>query len=512
MSKARLGGIEGFFAASRFAANLARCVIGIVALMTASMTVAQAQPIVANFDFEQAVPTDSSVRIPSWNTVGTPQGVSLDSVKPFAGKSSVSITTTDPSRPSGIWQAITTTLTGGYYRVSAQLASDSLNSGVAGIWLRYQLPGESRPVFVSSYSERLAVNGQWSQRSIYAAIPANAQGVSIGANVAGVGHIWVDNFEMSTIPLDGTRRAAKPVGEFLDDAITKIRNSALNASKVKWDEVINVAYAITGATDRIEDAYPAINLVLRSLEDRHSHLLPRVPTAGSTTPPAPGFGSFPPVNSKLVGNSLYLEVPAFVGGDESAMKGFSSSLSSKLSIGAEPATCGLILDLRRNTGGNMWPALHALRHTLDTKEPGYFVYRDGTRKGWSSNIADDEQDKASATSRWEKAPIAILIGPRTASSGEALLVAYRGRANTRSFGAATAGQSTGNTPFMLTDGSTIAVTTSTLADRTGKTYGMQMEPDERIEMVASAPGGDLALQAAAKWLELQTSACPPSAK
>lgn len=39
-------------------------------------------------------------------------------------------------------------------------------------------------------------------------------------------------------------------------------------------------------------------------------------------------------------------------------------------------------------------------------------------------------------------PVAVLTGPTTASSGEAVTVAFRGRANTRSFGAATGGVTT----------------------------------------------------------------------
>jgi carboxyl-terminal processing protease len=51
-----------------------------------------------------------------------------------------------------------------------------------------------------------------------------------------------------------------------------------------------------------------------------------------------------------------------------------------------------------------------------------------------------------------------LIDRRTASGAEAVLIAFRGRPRTRSFGKATAGVSTGNVCHRLADGSLLAIT------------------------------------------------------
>ena len=101
---------------------------------------------------------------------------------------------------------------------------------------------------------------------------------------------------------------------------------------------------------------------------------------------------------------------------------------------------------------------------------------------------------------------AVLTDGATASSGEAIAVAFRGRVGARSFGEATWGVSTANARFFLPDNAAIFLTVSTMADRLGTLYGGTLVPDEVV------PGGtktgdvatDAVLAAAVTWLEGQT--------
>jgi carboxyl-terminal processing protease len=76
-----------------------------------------------------------------------------------------------------------------------------------------------------------------------------------------------------------------------------------------------------------------------------------------------------------------------------------------------------------------------------------------------------------------------LTGMKTASAGEAIVVAFRGRPDTRSFGLYTAGVPTGNEGFTLSDGAVIALTVGVNADRTGQTYDDRIYPDEWVDEV-----------------------------
>jgi hypothetical protein len=101
-------------------------------------------------------------------------------------------------------------------------------------------------------------------------------------------------------------------------------------------------------------------------------------------------------------------------------------------------------------------------------------------------------------------PVAVLIGPSTISSGEALAIAFRGRPNTRSFGHLTAGLSTGIGEFVLSDGAWMMLAVCASADRTGQVYGSWIEPDQVVTQRGTE--GDPPLQAAIEWL-LDQPAC-----
>lgn len=110
------------------------------------------------------------------------------------------------------------------------------------------------------------------------------------------------------------------------------------------------------------------------------------------------------------------------------------------------------------------------------------------------------------TIRLEDAPVAVLTGPQTKNSGEALAIAFRGRPRTRAFGQPTAGFSGTNTNLLLSDGSIILLTTATMADRNGKRYGTRVEPDELIAAATGSSEEDPTLSAAVKWL-MQSPTC-----
>lgn len=151
-----------------------------------------------------------------------------------------------------------------------------------------------------------------------------------------------------------------------------------------------------------------------------------------------------------------------------------------------------IVDLRRHTGGNMWPALAGLRPILGPGEAGAFVDANGAvMQRWGGR-----------RTRRKRVPVAVLQGPLTGSTGEALIISFRGRPRTRTFGEATYGLPTANQPFSLSDGAQLLLTTAREADRTGRVYDGPIEPDEHVTIDWAALGtpDDQVLVAALEWL------------
>ena len=161
----------------------------------------------------------------------------------------------------------------------------------------------------------------------------------------------------------------------------------------------------------------------------------------------------------------------------------------------------------------MWPMLAGIGPLLGEGHVGAFVHPDEQQQLWyyadgQARLDEKPMFTASAEPSHQLAqsmpPVAVLIGHYTASSGEAIVVAFRGRPRTYSFGEETAGRSTSNQGFQLSDGAVIALTVATFADRTGQTYGSKIAPDQIVDQ--GTQSDDYVVKAAIEWL-LKQPAC-----
>ncbi|MFF4410231.1 S41 family peptidase [Streptomyces sp. NPDC001262] len=167
--------------------------------------------------------------------------------------------------------------------------------------------------------------------------------------------------------------------------------------------------------------------------------------------------------------------------------------------------CGWVVDLRQEDGGGMWAPLAVLGRVLGDGDVGMFVGPDGKKSVWTVEDGNPRDGEASwgsgAPVAHPDAPVAVLTGKATASAGEAVAIAFRGRPDTRFFGQRTLGLPTGNNAHRLSDGAVLILTEGKDADRTGRIYNGRISPDEEIP-----DGGRDALEAAKDWL-LSQRAC-----
>lgn len=150
----------------------------------------------------------------------------------------------------------------------------------------------------------------------------------------------------------------------------------------------------------------------------------------------------------------------------------------------------------------MWPMIAGIGPVLGEGICGYFIDPDGTEAVWEYvagesllNGLSQERVLRPYSLLRERPRVAVLTGA-TASSGEAVVVAFRGRADTRSFGGPTCGQSTANTGYAMSDGANLYLTTAVMADRAKTRYGGPIPPDEIIPDPAET------VARAVQWLEL----------
>lgn len=291
------------------------------------------------------------------------------------------------------------------------------------------------------------------------------------------------------------------VEKYLDDALELIRAKALYSATVDWDAVHAEARETAARARSYAGTHRLLHRVLKQAGGDHSHMsLPyRIP--GTPERPVVGTATASPASAplpegKLVERSAYVTVPRLSrrsGGPLLAHR-YATTGSRLVRVLAAGRPNGWIVDLRENTGGSMWPMLAAVAGLLDRGPLGHFLLPDGRKQAWNLNrryISLDHRAIARVHGRQhrrDRTPIAILISSRTASAGEAVLVALQAQSPTRTFGAATAGMTTGNITRVLADGTRLMISTCHYADSAGRLITGSIQPDEPAD-----PGADLHL-------------------
>ena len=364
------------------------------------------------------------------------------------------------------------------------------------------------------------------------------------------------------VGLAGKKPAPKPqvsptaispgAAAFLDNAIDIMRQHALHSQGVDWAAVRTEAFKRAGGAFNPIDTYPAIYWALVQLGDPGSHL--RLPPGlypdqiallqqaeKEALSSAPGgahvetsiptaFTSRRLPEGHIVTaqgkNFGFVVLPRCSAKDNDGLLLYAADVRRILTDLSAQNPQGWIVDLRGNTGGNMWPMLTGIGPILGDGPVGSFVAADGNvtwfyqdGKTGTRNPAGLEtvsltlEDKPVLMT--PSAPVAVLVDSSTASSAEAITIAFHGRPDTRFFGTRTAGKSTAVQPFKMDDGAELYLTTAIDADRSGKAYPDGFTPDEVIPYNSSSvpqESNDQVLAAAQTWLvATSTPAAPPPA-
>jgi hypothetical protein len=394
----------------------------------------------------------------------------------------------------------------------------------AALWLR--IDGPRGPLFLDSAgygreptveralasAETPAGGSGWRQFAIELPLPRDAEEVAFGVSVRGQGSAWFDALELVAIGTDAWSPAAPAAARYLDAALALMREHSLRRADVDWPTVRAQALAHARGAATPSAAHLAVRFAVRELGDRHSYLQSAAVTRALATAPVSnartGSAATAP-SGRRIGEVGYLQVPGFAGGTPVQQVEFAETLKNTVQAIEASGICGWVVDLRQNTGGNLWPMLAGLGPLLGEGELAASVYPDGRRvtvwhRNGQAGFGEYTQLRVRSPYRAAALPVAVLLGPATASSAEVLAVAFRGRAAARSFGAPTRGLSAGNRTFALSDGASLVLTVAATSDVAGRIYLGPIAPDEVVagasERRAPEPLADATLDAAVAWL------------
>ncbi len=206
-----------------------------------------------------------------------------------------------------------------------------------------------------------------------------------------------------------------------------------------------------------------------------------------------------------------LSVPAAAGSSTRREQKYASALDRAIQT-TRGRVCGWVVDLRSNSGGSVVPPFVGLSALLpegtlvalvDNDRDRAVAYSlDGSRLRhepgpWANLpglLSADRDFPTVPRSPKITQPVAVFQSGETGSAGEAVVVAFKGRADTRFFGQPTYGAASGNIALSGPFGSTAVLTVGLFQDRVGTVY-----PEDPISAGAPTAPGE-SLDAARDWI------------
>jgi len=248
---------------------------------------------------------------------------------------------------------------------------------------------------------------------------------------------------------------------YVRHCVRLLDKQALYADSPEWsaakDSILTAAKGISS----LEEAHSLVSRGAAVAGGKHSSLVAPVKDTSAYPEIAP--------EARLLENGIaYLLLPAHMGVKVSDSLYVHTVFDF---LQANPEVKGVVLDLRDNRGGNMYPMIAAISPLL----PDGVILRFKSRKRTSpitlDFVVNSEGLSADSIRKFPSSvPIGILTNDWTGSSGEAVLLCFRGLDNVRTFGIPTAGYASANTVEPLADGYTLVMTIACDQARTGEVF------------------------------------------
>jgi len=385
------------------------------------------------------------------------------------------------------------------FRLTASIKLSGVNSGEAGLSARLLRGKQS----IGYFQQSLSGDTGWTTISTGFLLNSRVDTVAIFCSIKGTGQVSFDNVRLQK---DSNARIwqSPEAGVYLDTAINIITRTALYRDSVDFDGLVAYARLLAADAKTPADCYGAIEYLLGGLQDHHSHFW----TAAQSTYLKRTSDTLMsmPTGRKIAADIGYVKVPACVGINATLEKFFADSLRNIIRQADHAGIAGWIIDVRDNTGGNSFPMLLGLGPVL-----GEGVFRRTTRNGittdstgyWSGNIRNKDsvlERSASTYNLKEPFPkVAILLNNLTASSGESVVLSFKGRPRAMLFGEPSYGLTTANADFTLSDGAVMLVCSEKQTDRFGNEYGGKILPDVSVSDRKDTEADEV-VDAAVKWL------------
>ena len=457
-------------------------------------------------------PRDTNRTLPAGWRVDAKAGyiIALDSTVVKSGRRSLKIASVGegPFTSGGFSQSATVQLSEpSLVHLRGFVKTD--NPAGVGVWWNSWKDWKHKGFAHSSQQVSLRQTDEWQPLDLVLPTSADINQFTFGAYLNSRGSVWFDDLRFETAPA-GAGEPSATVKAYVQKVISIVKKHALVRDSIPWPQTEAEMLAFARGMQTEKEVYPVIDYllnVMRRYGDNHSHFLS--PSGVKNLEAAETDDEAPQPQARYLGNGVgYVAVPRFNANKDARKTAFARQIQQLIQgIDTARTVTGWVVDLRQNEGGTMTPMIAGLGPLLGEGTLGYFVsdkreiswgYRNGKsyikKPGIRATTVPNPYRLRQADAR-----VAVLIGPRTASSGEMTAISFIGRPNTRFFGLPSGGYTTGNEEFTLPGKTLLFLASAGSADRTHKKYPQRITPDEEVKAPATDTT-DPTLDAAKVWL------------
>ncbi|MCE9539990.1 MAG: S41 family peptidase [Bacteroidetes bacterium] len=316
----------------------------------------------------------------------------------------------------------------------------------------------------------------------------------------------IDNQSISTPQIVSNKSKSKYFKKYIYNFNKIVRSNSIYADSLDWHTInTNIAKLSIGLKAK-EDAHILSDYVLSELRqsgENHSFYMKKVNVNKFSDHNTDGRQPF----SKLIDNHIgYIYVPGFNSVNDTTCSNFAIKIQKLIEdLDSRKTITGWIIDLRENSGGNMYPMIAGLGPIVGEGTLGYFINPKSkkTDKWYYSNGSSGEGNKPYLTIKKPyslktlNSKVAVLISSMTGSSGEMTAVSFIGKENVKILGQNSGGYTTGNQGYKLLDGSYLYLAVSYISDRNNKKYLGSISPD----ILVDEKDDNDTISIAQKWLD-----------
>jgi hypothetical protein len=377
-------------------------------------------------------------------------------------------------------------------------------TGNVALWCQIWDKDDKQIGFASSQIQNIFISGtnEWKQYSLPLTLVPGAKSLLIGGYLQGNGTAWFDGFTLEKIKMADTP-PTKEIRNYINHLVKVVKKASVYKDSLDWKIMDKEIAGLLRGMSTPQDMKELSNYLLNKLRvagDNHSLIYTKTEVDKAAQQ---NTDSRQP-SGKLLDNRIgYVNVPGFSSTNDTAQVHWATLIQNIIKkLDTENSITGWVVDLRENTGGNMYPMIAGLGPLIGGGNLGHFITSDGRSKyAWFYKDGASGAGKSALVKvkdyyslKNNDSKIAVLIGPMTSSSGEMTTVSFIGKPNAKLFGQPSGGYTTGNQGFKLKDGSELYLAASYISDRNHKKYLRKIEPDVWVS------DKDSVIQKASDWL------------